>query len=567
MANVNDVPGTIKEVESPMEGISDAGDVQVRPEPIALGDKEESGQFDIYNLAAVGKMAQSPRASFFRRYAEGRWNSFVPPQFPSELLGNFVAFSQDGADDASVMNGAESSIPPDLTQSVEKLYRSFMSDSMHQPSSRRTSVSNPLLTPNSETNAFSFSLEGGQANQESPGTSRHQMQLTPDGISSMDSCVAAPDPSNEERYGSIASRRYRELGYMEAPMPLNEAQRRRAVRRFKPFNEKLDQNLDRIARLGKTIFSTNASLVSIVDTDEVQFTFNGQDPYMVPRGTPMCSHAVLLKNDEPLVVLDTLQDWRFKGNKVVTDTLKVRFYAGYPMRTEEGENIGVFCVLDDKPRESFGPEDRAQLKELTAMTMRELEGRVQRRQAELRDRMQHAIETFNREAVCGSYSVDQLLDRVVEHIIQALFVEGVLIFDATNSRVSSEPQSWQIRNDVPVPLIVASRDAGLLSESLKNARQNIVISDLFREYPAGVVYTKGESVPEAFMNLLPENVTAAADEPFALLCVYTTQADYDFQIPGPVLSFLSAMGLVLCTVRQKQVLSLADKAKIDFIAK
>ena len=112
---------------------------------------------------------------------------------------------------------------------------------------------------------------------------------------------------------------------------------------------------------------------------------------MVPRGTPMCSHAVLLQNDEPLVVLDTLKDWRFKGNKVVTDELSVRFYAGYPLRTETGENVGVFCILDNKPRDEFGEEERKQLKELTDMTYRELQGLVSQKQRQLQDKLQFSV--------------------------------------------------------------------------------------------------------------------------------------------------------------------------------
>lgn len=105
----------------------------------------------------------------------------------------------------------------------------------------------------------------------------------------------------------------------------------------------------------------------------------------------MCSHAVLLNAEEPLVVLDTLQDWRFKGNKVVTDELKVRFYAGFPMQTEDGQNIGVFCVLDDKPREKFGEEERKQLKELTVMMFRELKVLTNQKQMALQDRLQFSV--------------------------------------------------------------------------------------------------------------------------------------------------------------------------------
>jgi hypothetical protein len=62
-------------------------------------------------------------------------------------------------------------------------------------------------------------------------------------------------------------------------------------------------------------------------------------------------------------------------------------------------------------------------------------------------------------------------------------------------------------------------------------------------------------------------ISRAANEPFALVCVYTFEPDFFFDLPAPTLSFLSAMGLIVCGVQQKQVLSLADKAKVDFIAK
>lgn len=62
-------------------------------------------------------------------------------------------------------------------------------------------------------------------------------------------------------------------------------------------------------------------------------------------------------------------------------------------------------------------------------------------------------------------------------------------------------------------------------------------------------------------------VLRGGGEPFALVCVYSLNPYFIFDLPGPALSFLSALGLVLCSVQQKQVLSLADKAKVDFIAK
>jgi GAF domain-containing protein len=137
------------------------------------------------------------------------------------------------------------------------------------------------------------------------------------------------------------------------------------------------------------------SAFSLVDADEVQTIFGGCDPRIVPRGMSTCSHAVLVQNDEPFVVLDTLKDWRFKGNKLLTEDLKVRFYAGCPIRTEEGENIGVFCVLDDKPHTEFTMEERKRLKELTIVMYRELQGLAYQRQRELQNRIQLTVSWYD----------------------------------------------------------------------------------------------------------------------------------------------------------------------------
>jgi hypothetical protein len=62
-------------------------------------------------------------------------------------------------------------------------------------------------------------------------------------------------------------------------------------------------------------------------------------------------------------------------------------------------------------------------------------------------------------------------------------------------------------------------------------------------------------------------ISRGTDRPFAVICVYTTEPAYGFELPRPLLTHLRAMGSILCTIQEKQVLSLADKAKVDFIAK
>jgi GAF domain-containing protein len=50
----------------------------------------------------------------------------------------------------------------------------------------------------------------------------------------------------------------------------------------------------------------------------------------------------------------------------------VRFYAGVPLRTKEGQNIGTLNVIDTKPRET-NVEELATLDDLAGIVMDELE--------------------------------------------------------------------------------------------------------------------------------------------------------------------------------------------------
>lgn len=74
-----------------------------------------------------------------------------------------------------------------------------------------------------------------------------------------------------------------------------------------------------------------------------------------------------------MVVLDTLKDWRFKHHPFVTGPPDIRFYAGAPLRTTEGYNVGSICIIDNQPRAEFPPRSRMALKEFAGIVVREME--------------------------------------------------------------------------------------------------------------------------------------------------------------------------------------------------
>jgi hypothetical protein len=80
-----------------------------------------------------------------------------------------------------------------------------------------------------------------------------------------------------------------------------------------------------------------------------------------------------LRSIPALVVGDLAKDRRFKNFPAVTGNLHSRFYAGVPIRSPRGHNIGTYCVLDDKPREGLSAHELDFLKDMAGTVMRHLE--------------------------------------------------------------------------------------------------------------------------------------------------------------------------------------------------
>jgi two-component sensor histidine kinase len=68
-------------------------------------------------------------------------------------------------------------------------------------------------------------------------------------------------------------------------------------------------------------------------------------------------------------------DPRSLANPLVAGDFGLRFYAGVPLRTHDGFNLGTLCVIDREPR-TVGEAEIAQLSDLAAGVMDELELRL-----------------------------------------------------------------------------------------------------------------------------------------------------------------------------------------------
>ena len=77
-----------------------------------------------------------------------------------------------------------------------------------------------------------------------------------------------------------------------------------------------------------------------------------------PRGVAFCAHTI--NEENTLVIPDSSLDPRFSENPLATGPENVRFYAGVPLRSPDGQPVGTFCIVDHKPRD-MSAEDLAAL--------------------------------------------------------------------------------------------------------------------------------------------------------------------------------------------------------------
>ncbi|GAK66661.1 two-component sensor histidine kinase/response regulator hybrid protein [Moesziomyces antarcticus] len=279
---------------------------------------------------------------------------------------------------------------------------------------------------------------------------------------------------------------YKKNGWLAAP-PLPRRQHRRvaeALRRHALTGAQDRDALNLYVQHAKAVFKCDYASFMVESPDETYMLILAQDGgnpqvQIVPRTVTLCSHAMLLSDDEVLVIANTQNDWRFRacpstlaGTVTNAKGNPMSFYASAPLFLSyslygiEGRvQVGRLCIMDQQPRENFDEKDAELLYSIGKMAGDALEKEYQSarnaKAAEMQQRTSSLIRSLedaslthhhrhlnastnsiSNDSEHGGYARYSLvvIDRACHELQQCLGAAAVAAFDINNFRFRRAPQ-------------------------------------------------------------------------------------------------------------------------------
>ncbi|MFC3215189.1 sensor domain-containing diguanylate cyclase [Novosphingobium panipatense] len=154
----------------------------------------------------------------------------------------------------------------------------------------------------------------------------------------------------------------------------DEEGRMAALERLEVLDTGPEEAFEKIVNLVRTVLGVPMATVTLVDRERQWFKArSGLCAVETPRSISFCTHTI--QQREPLVVPDALLDPRFADSPLVQEAPHIRSYAGVPLQTPDGYNVGALCAIDTEPR-TFSDGDMAILTNFAHIVVDELELRL-----------------------------------------------------------------------------------------------------------------------------------------------------------------------------------------------
>lgn len=277
------------------------------------------------------------------------------------------------------------------------------------------------------------------------------------------------------------------LCMQKAGLPDNETARLATLRSLSILDTPPDDRFDRFTRLAARVFGMPIALISLVDEKRQWFkSVEGFEGSETPREISFCAHAI--HEEDVFEVQNTRRDTRFRDNPLVLEQPHIRYYAGAPLMTPDGQKVGTLCVIDRVPRK-LRDGDKRLLKDLADMVVDEM----------------------------ISY-VDPKTDLANRH---ALFVTGSRLFD----HVSDDSGMSLLLFDI-------GKRSGQVAESASRLAAENIFAELLRRY-----FRSAESIAhiggQRFCVLTKENLYFDVAKATNLVCVAANKELRDNKLDGP----------------------------------
>jgi GAF domain-containing protein len=158
----------------------------------------------------------------------------------------------------------------------------------------------------------------------------------------------------------------------------HEVKRLEALHSLKILDTSPEDDYDDLVDLAAMICGCPISLLTFIDHDRQWFKARkGFEDVQTSRDQSICNHAI--KQDDVFIVENTINDSRFRHFPIHSGSVNVRFYAGAPVTSPNGEKVGTLCVIDRRPKIML-PQHIDALKKLARQASKLLELRVARQQ-------------------------------------------------------------------------------------------------------------------------------------------------------------------------------------------
>ncbi len=131
--------------------------------------------------------------------------------------------------------------------------------------------------------------------------------------------------------------------------PVDEDARAHAIRHLRTLNGADYPQLQTLLETAKDVLHLRSADLFFVDSDEVRLiAATSVSQVASPRANSLSTE--ILEHRRGLVIPDLAADPRHNDRPQVTGPPYLRFYAGYPVESPDGQPVAVFAVVDTKPR-------------------------------------------------------------------------------------------------------------------------------------------------------------------------------------------------------------------------